>query len=95
MSPHQPDPTPQNPTSAFAPAHIIIQLIKSIKSGLKICKFLQEHLKSFCELENGVKITKTSSSFGFVIITYIPTSLYDKKSPTGSETYPWYTLYII
>ena len=74
----------------IASAHIIIQDfgyvdIQSIKFHVKICQFLQEHLKSFCDLENGVQITKTSSSLWLVIITYIYTSLYDEIPHNGSE----------
>ena len=65
---------PRFPTSAFAPSSIInlgqVDIIYQVGS-----KHLQEHLKSFCDLENTVKITKFSSSLWLVIIIY--TSFYD------------------
>ena len=74
-----PHPTCQIPPfespPAFASANIIIQDLGYVdiiyQFDLKICQFLLEHLKSFCDLENGIQITKTSSSLWLVIITYL------------------------
>ena len=77
---HQPNPL-ESATSAFAPANIIIQhlgYVENINFGLKICQFLREHLKPFCDLENSVKITKISSFLWLVIITCLSFMLFNE-----------------